>query len=100
MPDSVTITFNPLYIITWGIVGLVAGIFVNWLMRGGARLGSSLLIGLAGALVGGFLFSLLNIQVGAPLDTVFPVRLIDILVAFIGALLVLFIVDRVIRGRF
>jgi uncharacterized membrane protein YeaQ/YmgE (transglycosylase-associated protein family) len=99
MPGTVTITFDPLYVITWGIIGLVAGVFANWIMRGGTRLGSSLLIGLAGALVGGFVFSLLNIQVGPPLNIVFPVRLIDILVAFIGALLVLFIVDRVIRGR-
>jgi uncharacterized membrane protein YeaQ/YmgE (transglycosylase-associated protein family) len=98
MPESVTITFNPLYIITWTIIGLVAGILANWLLRGGARLGSSLIIGLAGALVGGFLFSLLNIQVGPPLDIIFPVRLIDILVAFIGALIVLFIA-RAVRGR-
>jgi uncharacterized membrane protein YeaQ/YmgE (transglycosylase-associated protein family) len=100
MPGTVTITFDPLYVITWGIIGLVAGVFANWLMRGGTRLGSSLIIGLIGAIVGGSVFSLLNIQVGAPLNTVFPVRLIDIIVAFIGAIIILFIVDRVIRGRF
>jgi uncharacterized membrane protein YeaQ/YmgE (transglycosylase-associated protein family) len=95
----VTITFDPVYVITWAIIGLVAGVMANWLIRGRTRLSSSLIIGLIGALVGGFVFSLLNIQVGPPLDTVFSVRLIDIIVAFIGALLVLFVVDGILRRR-
>jgi uncharacterized membrane protein YeaQ/YmgE (transglycosylase-associated protein family) len=95
----VTITFDPINVITWGIIGLVAGVLANWLIRGRTRLGSSLIIGLIGALVGGFVFSLLGIQVGAPLNTVFSVRLIDIIVAFLGAMLVLFVFDRVVRGR-
>ncbi|MCC6613247.1 MAG: GlsB/YeaQ/YmgE family stress response membrane protein [Anaerolineae bacterium] len=99
LDQPVTITFSPLYLITWSIVGLIAGIMASWLISGRTRLGSSLIIGLIGALVGGFLFSIMGIQVGPPFDAVIPVRLVDILVAFIGAVLILFFVERVLRGR-
>ncbi len=99
MDQTVTISFNPLYVITWVIVGLIAGLAATWLMRGRVSILSSVIVGLVGALIGGFVFALINIQVGPPLDTVFPIRLIDIIVAFIGALLVLFVFDRILRGR-
>lgn len=99
LDQPITITFSPLYVITWSIVGLIAGIMASWLISGRTRLGSSLIIGLIGAWVGGFLFSILGIQVGPPFDVVIPVRVVDIIVAFIGAVLVLFFVERVLRGR-
>ncbi|MCL4251767.1 MAG: GlsB/YeaQ/YmgE family stress response membrane protein [Anaerolineae bacterium] len=99
LDQPITITFSPLYVITWSIVGLIAGIMASWLISGRTRLGSSLVIGLIGALVGGFLFSILGIQVGPPFDIVIPVRLVDIVVAFVGAVLVLFFVERILRGR-
>ena len=99
LDQPVTITFSPLYLITWSIVGLIAGIRAGCLLSGRTRRATSLFIGWIGALVGGLLFSILGIQVGPPFDAVIPVRLVDILVAFIGAVLVLFFVERVLRGR-
>jgi uncharacterized membrane protein YeaQ/YmgE (transglycosylase-associated protein family) len=100
MTNSITISFSPLSVITWVIIGLVAGLMANWLVRGGSvSTGGSILLGLIGAFIGGGIFALLNIQVSAPLDTIIPIRLIDVIVAFLGALLVLFIVSFVFRRR-
>lgn len=96
----ITITFDPQQIITWLIIGLFAGFLASLVIRGrGMGLQSSIIIGLVGALVGGFLFSLLNIQVPEVLGTGITLRYIDIIVSFIGAILVLLIVSRIWRGR-
>jgi uncharacterized membrane protein YeaQ/YmgE (transglycosylase-associated protein family) len=93
MDNPVTITFVPEQIITWLIIGLAAGFTANILVRG-RRLGAtgSIIIGLVGAVVGGFLFSLLGIQVPAALAGGITLRYIDIIVSFLGALMVLIVV--------
>jgi uncharacterized membrane protein YeaQ/YmgE (transglycosylase-associated protein family) len=77
-------------VITWIIIGAVAGLFASVLVRGrGMGLGSSIILGLIGAIVGGFIFSLLGVQATGPLAGALVIRWIDIVVAFIGALLIL-----------
>lgn len=77
-------------LITWVIIGMIAGVLASTLVRGRRySMLSSLIIGLLGAFVGGFLFSLLNIGVPADLQGGITIRWIDIIVAFVGAVIVL-----------
>ena len=78
-------------ILTWLIVGLVAGVLASFVMGGGFGLIGDIIIGILGAFVGGWLFSRLGVSspVGGLAGT--------ILVAFVGAVVLLFVI-RLIRG--
>src|SRR5215468_5640533 len=91
-PVSISVNTTVGQIITWAIIGLIAGLLASVLVRGrGMRLLPSMIIGLIGALVGGFLFSVLNIQIGGALSFQVNLNWRDIIAAFVGALLVLLI---------
>jgi len=79
--------------ILWIIVGLIAGWLAGVIMKGGGYgLIGDLILGLIGALVGGWLFSLI-------LPSAEPTGLIgSIIVATIGAVVLVAIV-RLVRGR-
>jgi uncharacterized membrane protein YeaQ/YmgE (transglycosylase-associated protein family) len=79
-------------IITWLIVGLVAGVLASMVMGGtGYGLIGDIIIGIIGAFVGGWLFAKLGVSTpfGGLGGTIF--------VAFIGAVVLLFVL-RLIRG--
>ena len=79
-------------LLTWLIVGLVAGLLASFVMGGvGYGLIGDIVIGIVGAFIGGWLFSALGVAspIGGLAGT--------ILVAFIGAVVLLFIL-RMIRG--
>ncbi|WP_284348601.1 GlsB/YeaQ/YmgE family stress response membrane protein [Roseisolibacter agri] len=79
-------------LLTWLIVGLVAGLLASFVMGGvGYGLIGDIIIGIIGAFVGGWLFSALG--VATPLGGLAG----TILVAFIGAVVLLFVL-RMIRG--
>jgi len=80
-----------LQILTWIVIGGVAGVIADALIRG-IRLGliGSILVGIAGAFVGSWLFGLLNINIGLGIFG-------DILTAAVGAIILLVIL-RSIRG--
>jgi uncharacterized membrane protein YeaQ/YmgE (transglycosylase-associated protein family) len=80
-------------IIFWVIAGLIAGWLAGLIMKGsGYGLFGDLILGLIGAVVGGFLFGLI-------LPTAEPSGLIgSIIVATIGAVVLVAIV-RLIRGQ-
>ncbi|HKW47967.1 MAG TPA: GlsB/YeaQ/YmgE family stress response membrane protein [Gemmatimonadaceae bacterium] len=78
-------------ILTWIIVGLVAGVLASLVVGGGYGLIGDILIGICGAFVGGWLFRTLNVT--SPFGGLGGV----IFVAFIGAVLLLFIL-RLVRG--
>jgi uncharacterized membrane protein YeaQ/YmgE (transglycosylase-associated protein family) len=82
-------------ILSWIIVGLIAGWLANMVMRGsGQGLLSNLLLGIVGALVGGLLAgSLLGVD-----NAMSGINLTSILVASLGAIVVIAIV-RAISGR-
>lgn len=78
--------------LTWVIVGLVAGLLASFVMGGvGYGLIGDIIIGIVGAFVGGWLFSRMGwaSPFGGLAGTIF--------VAFVGAVLLLFIL-RVVRG--
>ncbi|MEZ4670138.1 MAG: GlsB/YeaQ/YmgE family stress response membrane protein [Anaerolineae bacterium] len=100
MGTPVTVTFVPEQVVTWLIIGLIAGYLASLLVRGRAGDAQySILVGLLGAVFGGFLFSILGIQVPQDLLNGFTLRYIDIIIAFIGAVLVLFVFGAVRRRR-
>lgn len=79
-------------LLTWLIVGLVAGLLASFVMGGtGLGLVGDIIIGILGAFVGGWLFRTMGIAtpLGGLAGTIF--------VAFIGAVLLLFII-RLVRG--
>jgi len=69
--------------LTWLIVGAVAGILADFLVRG-IRLGliGKIIVGIIGAFLGGWIFSSLGISIGTGL-------LAQIIHATIGAILIL-----------
>ncbi len=82
-------------IIAWIIVGLIAGWLTGLLMKGsGYGVIGDIILGIVGALIGGFLASALF---GIP-NAVNGFNLTSILIAFIGAVILVAIV-RAISGR-
>lgn len=78
-------------ILGWIIVGLIAGILAKWIMPGDDPGGIivTILIGIAGGLLGGFAASQLGIGGG---------NFVNILIATAGAI-VLLILYRIIKSR-
>ena len=81
------------HLITWLLIGLIAGGLAGRLVRskpGGCWL--NIAVGLAGAVIGGALLSKLapTVVTGTPLD--------DIVVAFIGAVILLGVLQLFERG--
>lgn len=76
-------------LIVWIIIGALAGTIATWLVRGrrrGASNIATLFLGMIGAVVGGVLFELLNINVSG-LTLVFS--LTDLVAAIVGSLLLI-----------
>jgi uncharacterized membrane protein YeaQ/YmgE (transglycosylase-associated protein family) len=79
-------------VLTWIIVGLVAGLLASLVMGGiGFGIVGDIVIGILGALFGGWLFA----QMGW--STPFPGIAGTIFIAFIGAVVLLLII-RLLRG--
>ncbi len=80
--------------LTWIIVGLIAGLLASFVMGGiGFGLIGDIIVGIVGAFVGGWLFSRMGwaSPFGGIAGTIF--------VAFIGAVLLLFLL-RLLRGGY
>jgi uncharacterized membrane protein YeaQ/YmgE (transglycosylase-associated protein family) len=82
-------------ILAWLVVGLVSGWLASQVMRGGGYgLIGDIIVGIVGAVIGGFLAAtLLNMP-----DAVNGINVISILVAFIGAVILIAIL-RAVSGR-
>lgn len=79
-------------LLTWLIVGLVAGVLASLVMGGtGYGLIGDIIIGIVGAFVGGWLFGRLGVS--SPMGGLAGV----IFTAFVGAVVLLFVL-RMIRG--
>ncbi len=79
--------------LTWIIVGLIAGILASVVMGGiGYGIIGDIIVGIIGAFLGGWLFSRLGVNTpfGGLAGTIF--------VAFIGAVVLLFIIRLIGRG--
>jgi uncharacterized membrane protein YeaQ/YmgE (transglycosylase-associated protein family) len=82
-------------ILAWIVVGLIAGFLASQVMRGGGYgLIGDIIVGVVGALIGGFLAStLLNMP-----NAVNGINVTSIIVAFVGAVILLAIL-RAVGGR-
>ena len=80
-------------LLSWILLGLIAGVIADYLMGGGVGLIGSIILGIVGAVVGGFLFSM----VGSSGVTGF--NLWSIFVSVVGAVVTLLIVHAVRRRR-
>ena len=93
-------TFDISYVVTWVIIGMIAGFLAGIVVRGRRySMTRSVIIGLIGALIGGAIFTALRIPVAQGLQQGIVIRYIDIIVSFIGALIVLAIVGTFYRYR-
>ncbi|MCL4530256.1 MAG: GlsB/YeaQ/YmgE family stress response membrane protein [Chloroflexi bacterium] len=77
-------------IVTWVIVGGIAGLLAEWLI-GGVNAGciGTVIIGILGAFIGGWLFGVLHISIGTGIIN-------NIITAFAGAAVLLFAI-RLLR---
>ena len=81
-------------IIAWLVVGLIAGWLAGMVMKGGGYgVVGDMIVGILGALLGGFLA---GVVFGA--DFLSGINLVTILVAFLGAVILIAIV-RMLPGR-
>jgi len=82
-------------ILAWLVVGLIAGWLASMVMRGGGYgLIGDIIVGIVGALIGGFLAAnLLNMP-----NAVNGINVTSILVAFVGAVILIAIL-RMVSGR-
>jgi len=82
-------------ILSWAVVGLIAGFLAGQVMRGGGYgVIGDIIVGVLGGLFGGWV-AFYFFHVG---DTMTGINLVSILVAFAGAILLILIL-RMIGGR-
>jgi uncharacterized membrane protein YeaQ/YmgE (transglycosylase-associated protein family) len=79
-------------ILTWIIVGLIAGVLASLVVGGGFGILADIVIGIVGAFIGAWLFQALGVS--SPFGGLAGV----IFVAFVGAAVLLLIL-RAVRGR-
>lgn len=83
-------------ILSWIIVGLIAGWLAGQVVKGsGFGMIGDIIVGIIGALVGGFLAA----NVFGMSDAVNGINIGSILIAFIGAVIAVFIARAVAGGR-
>lgn len=84
-------------IIGWIVLGLLAGLIAKAIMPGAERVGLILttVLGIAGALLGGFLATALGF--GDPIDEFFDIS--TWLAAIVGALIILFLWNALVDRR-
>ncbi|QXB03448.1 GlsB/YeaQ/YmgE family stress response membrane protein [Aeromonas sp. FDAARGOS 1416] len=77
--------------ITWIVLGLLVGILAKWIMPGrdGGGFFMTALLGIVGAMVGGYVGTLLG------LGSVTGFNISSIAIATVGALIVLFIFNKI-----
>jgi uncharacterized membrane protein YeaQ/YmgE (transglycosylase-associated protein family) len=74
-------------LIWWIVVGLIAGFLAGKVMKGGGfGVLMDIVIGIAGAILGGFVFGLVGIHAGGLIGS--------IVVAFVGAVILIWIVRQ------
>lgn len=80
-------------LLTWLIVGLIAGVLASLVVGGGFGIIGDIIVGIVGAFVGGWIFRQLGVTspFGGLAGTIF--------VAFIGAVVLLFLLRLISRGR-
>ncbi|MBE0690596.1 MAG: GlsB/YeaQ/YmgE family stress response membrane protein [Anaerolineae bacterium] len=95
------LTLNPILCVGWIIVGAIAGAAARTLLRRpDAPFIQDLILGLAGALIGGFVAGLLSLGPGTTLETQGIERvLINLVISIVGAVILLFLGNTLMRRR-
>jgi len=83
---------EPMGLLAWVVVGLIAGWLASKAMPSSMGIIGDTIVGMIGALVGGFLFEALGSS-GAT-----GVNIWSVFVAFVGAVVLLFLI-RMVNGR-
>jgi uncharacterized membrane protein YeaQ/YmgE (transglycosylase-associated protein family) len=78
-------------LLSWIVLGLIAGLIAEFLIGGGLGIVGSIVLGIVGAIVGGFIASALGF------GTVSGLNIGSVVIAVIGACIVLLLV-RATRG--
>jgi len=82
----VTVTFDPGSILIWALIGLVAGFLASKVMTGrGKGIVTDIVIGIIGALAGGFIARFLKITTAITSHSI----IVEIVIAFAGAVILL-----------
>lgn len=82
-------------ILSWIVVGLIAGFLAGMVVKGGSfGVIGDIVVGVIGGLLGGFIASYF-FNVGDPMS---GINLPSILIAFLGAIVLLFLLRLVRRG--
>ena len=76
------------------VIGAVAGWLAGIIMHSKGSLLRNIILGLIGGFVGGFIFGFLNISINLSLG---PINVGTIIVAAIGACIVIFIVNKLLK---
>ncbi len=83
-------------LLAWIVIGLIAGWLAGLVVRGGGYgIVGDLILGIVGALVGGFLASAV-LGIGNPLS---GINISTLIVAFVGAVIVVWLVRMFTRAR-
>ncbi len=90
LDNQLTLSITVEQLLAWIIIGLIAGLLASLFVRGRIGITGAIVIGLVGAIIGGFIFfDLLDIVVTGALARGIFIRWVDVLVAFVGAMIVL-----------
>ena len=96
MVALVSITFDPESLFVWALIGLIAGFLASRVMTGhGMGLVGDILVGIAGAIGGGFLARYLGVTTAVTSKSIF----VEIVIAFLGAVILLALLRVVGVGR-
>jgi len=83
-------------ILAWLVVGLIAGFFASRVMRGGGYgLIGDIIVGVVGALIGGWLATTL-LHMPNPVS---GINVTSVIVAFVGAVILIAVLRLFSRGR-
>lgn len=96
MIATLSFTIDPQSILIWALVGLVAGFLASKLIaRRGKGLMGDIVVGIIGAIIGGFLAGYTGITLSVPNQPIIS----EIIVAFVGAVILLAVLRIVGAGR-
>lgn len=97
---TVSVSTSVGQILTWIVIGLVAGFAASLVVRGRTSSPWTLMvIGILGGILGGFLFEFLGAEPTGILGGEIVIRWMDIVAAFVGALLIFLVASMFYRRR-
>jgi uncharacterized membrane protein YeaQ/YmgE (transglycosylase-associated protein family) len=86
MLTLVSVTLDPGSLLVWALIGLVAGFLASRVMTGhGLGLLGDMMVGVVGAIAGGFLARYLGVTTTTTSHSIF----IEVIIAFLGAVILL-----------